>query len=298
MEQIFIKRTYTNEALHEKHNFENIVQNNSLSVILGEPASGKTEQLKYYKKLNPESCELIELLDIENEEDITENIELVLLDSIDEALSKNDSDKRFIKQLLRYIKKCQEINPNVKIIITCRGAEWKEVFEEALKDLDKEFKIFYIADLTSSEINALLEQKSINQNDFWSFIKENYLEQLLKNIMMVLHLMDNFENYRGKTLKYFEIYEEIIKEHILPKTDNERNKLFGKLSPKEILLISSSLATYMTLNRKRVINIEDINRLADNLYKIDGIDITGEKLNLVFDTALFSGTRRNMRFFS
>ena len=102
--------------------------------------------------------------------------------------------------------------------------------------------------MTLPEINLLLKQKGINQDEFWSFIEENYLEQLLKNIIMVLHLMDNFENYRGKTLKYFEIYEEIIKEHILPKTDNERNKLFAKSSLEEILLISSSLATNMTLN--------------------------------------------------
>ena len=298
MKTDFIKRTYIDETLHVKHDFESIVQNNSLSVILGEPASGKTEQLQEYKKLNPENCEFIELLDIENEDDISENIELVLLlDSIDEALSRNDSDKILKNKLSRYIKNCKKINPDVKIIITCRGADWKEAFEGKLKEIDEEFKIFHIVDLTPAEINILLEQKGINQAEFWSFIEDNYLEQLLKNIMLILHLMDNFESYKGKTLKYFEIYEEIIKEHILPKTNNERNKLFAKSSLEEILLISSSLAAYMTLNRKRVINIEDINRLADSLYKIGNIEITGEKLNLVFDTALLRGTRKNMRYF-
>ena len=77
MKTDFIKRTYIDETLHVKHDFESIVQNNSLSVILGEPASGKTEQLQEYKKLNSQNCEFIELLDIENEDDISEKIELV-----------------------------------------------------------------------------------------------------------------------------------------------------------------------------------------------------------------------------
>ena len=77
MKTNFIKRTYiTDETLPEKHDFENIVHNNSLSVILGEPASGKTEQLQEYKKLNSENCEFIELLDIENKDDISEKSSL------------------------------------------------------------------------------------------------------------------------------------------------------------------------------------------------------------------------------
>lgn len=56
----FIKRTFIEEASHVEHDFESIVQNSSLSVILGEPASGKTEQLKHYEKLNPNNSKCFE----------------------------------------------------------------------------------------------------------------------------------------------------------------------------------------------------------------------------------------------
>lgn len=292
----FIKRKYIEAITGNICDFEDVLQHN-ISVILGEPASGKTYQLKEYQKLNSQNSLCIELLDIENENEITKNIEIVLLDSIDEALSKNDGDKSLKNKLSRYIKNCKQINSNIKIVITCRYVEWKEIFEEELKSIDKEMQIFYIEELSKEEVNILLEEKEIAKIEFWQFIEVNYLEELLKNIMMVIHLVDNFEIYKGKTLKYFEIYQKIIEQHIDVKTDNERNVKLETIPLDESIKIASVIATYMTLNRKREVSIEEINILAHKLYKLDGIVITGEKLNIIFDTALFSGTRIKMRFF-
>ncbi len=291
----FIQRTYIDNKSGEQLDFEGILSHHNISIILGEPSSGKTYQLEEYNRINPLSSIFVELMFLD--ETINANTDVVLLDSIDEALSKNDSDKILKRKLSNYILDCKAINPNVKFIITCRYVEWKESFEETLRLIDKELKVFYIEDLTKDNINSLLEQKSIDKIEFWEFIEKNYLENLLKNIMMVLHLIDNFNDYKGKKLKYSKIYQEIIEAHILAKTDNERKQLLSKLSLLEILKISSSIAIYMTLNNKRTISIEDTDKLANELYILDGIEITGEKLNIVFDTALFSGNRENIRFF-
>lgn len=292
----FIQRTYIEDTTNEKSAFENLL-NNKISVILGEPASGKTYQLEKYKELNPIKNILVELMFIDDDEQMNGNVDVVLLDSIDEALSKNDSDKALIRKLSKYIKKCREINLDVKFIITCRYVEWKETFEEELKAVDKNLKIFYIEELSKENINEILKQKNVNEKEFWEFIEQNYLEQLLKNILIVIYLIDNFDKYRGKLLKYFEIYQEIIKEHLVVETDNERKRQLLKLSPDKMFSIVSSIATYMMLNRKRTISIENINKLASESYKLNDIEITGEDLNIVFDTALFSGNRENTRFF-
>jgi hypothetical protein len=291
----FIQRTYIDNKTNEQLDFEGILSHHNISIILGEPSSGKTYQLEEYNRVNPTDSVFVELIFLD--ETITADTKVILLDSIDEALSKNDSDKALKRTLVKYIRKCRAINPSVKFIITCRYVEWKESFEEALRLIDKELKVFYIEDLTIDNINNLLEQKSIDKKEFWAFIEKNYLENLLKNIMMVLHLIDNFNDYKGKELKYSKIYQEIIETHILAETENERKKQLAKLPPIEILKISSSIAIYMTLNRTRTISIEEINKLANELYILDAIEITGEKLNIVFDTALFSGDREHIRFF-
>jgi len=51
------------------------------------------------------------------------------------SLYWNESDKILKNKLSRYIKNCKKINKDVKIIITCRGAEWHEVFKKELEDI-------------------------------------------------------------------------------------------------------------------------------------------------------------------
>lgn len=292
----FIPRLYIKDNDSSFYIFDEIINKSQISIILGEPASGKTHQLKYFYE-NIDNTKLVELIFIEDEKDIPNNTKYILIDSIDEALSKNDSDKTTIRNLSKYIKKSLEINSTVKFIITCRYLEWKEIFEEELKKIDKDIKIYHIQELSKEDINKLLAQKSIEERDFWDFINQNFLNELLKNVLMTINIIENFETYKSKSLKYFEIYDEIIKEHLLAKTENERNKQLSKISFENMKLISSSLAIYFTLNHSRVIDANDLEKLASELYKINNIYITSKNLSIVLDSALFSGNRNKIRFF-
>jgi len=292
----FIPRKFKNEKSNNSISFDEVVNNSSISIILGEPASGKTFQLEKFNFSNQNSM-FIELITIDDEDDIEEDIEIVLLDSIDEALSKNDSDKILVKKLIKYIKRCKVINPNVKFVISCRYVEWKEIFENRLEEIDKEFQVYSIEELSQEDINSLLINNGIDKDEFWNFIKVNYLEQLLKNILMTIHIIENFDKYKDEELKYIDIYKKIIEEHLLAETENERKKQLKEISLEDMVKISSIIAIYMTLNRTRTISIERITQLADEFYLLDGVEITGKKLEIVFDTALFSGNRKNIRFF-
>ncbi|CAA6814519.1 MAG: Unknown protein [uncultured Sulfurovum sp.] len=292
----FISRKFKNEKTNQCIGFNEVIENSNISIVLGEPASGKTYQFETYKKQNPNSI-FVELMFIDEEDDIEESIEIVLLDSIDEALSKNDSDKALVRKLTKYIKKCKKINPNVKFVISCRYVEWKEIFQDKLEEIDKDLKVYSIEELNNEDIELLLMKNYINKDEFWNFIEKNYLEQLLKNILMTLHIINNLTTYKDKQLKYFEIYEKIIEEHLLAETDNERKNQLKEISLYDMVKISSVVAIYMTLSRTRTVSIENINRFASELYILDGIEITGKKLDIIFHTALFSGKRQNIRFF-
>lgn len=64
--------------------FKDLLSNN-ISVILGEPASGKTEQLKQFER-NSDDVHFVELnIESENNLELIQNKKYILLDSIDEA---------------------------------------------------------------------------------------------------------------------------------------------------------------------------------------------------------------------
>jgi len=97
----FIPRKFKNEKSNYTISFNEIINNSNISVILGEPASGKTFQLKNYKE-NNENSEIFLLKLLSKYENIKNN-DIILLDSIDEALLKNKDDDELILDLTTFV---------------------------------------------------------------------------------------------------------------------------------------------------------------------------------------------------
>lgn len=293
--QNFIRRKFQNIETREIVPFGALLDND-ISVILGEPASGKTEQLKQFKKENSNEVYFMPLVNLGLQAQIPlENKKYILLDSIDEALRSMDykNYKQLQEKINQYIEHCKKQNPHIKFILTCRQFEWNEYFQETLKALDKTLKVYQIQDLTNEEINILLAQKEINTDEFWHFVSENYLESLLKNILVTLSIIDKYGTYKHEKLSYLDIYTYIVKDHLSvkgrdrePISENSLTQLFN---------ISSLLATYMLLNRKQTVSFQNSSRLADELYKIDNQTIKIDDLKVILGTSLF---RKEGEFFS
>ncbi len=295
----FISRKYTPVDHREvkEYTFDDIIRKDKIAVILGEPASGKTYQFKQYKKIHA-LTRMVDLITIEDEEPITNDTELVLIDSIDEAKVKYDN-KTLKKKLENFIKKsCFAHNRDVKIIISCRYGEWQEIFSEVLKELDKKLNVYSIQDLDRGDINQILKQEEIVSEEFWIFIENNYLNELLKNIMLTIHVIENFQSYKTQDIKYHDIYRDIVEKNLAPSTDNATNKKLETISIDERFKIVSTLAAYMTLERKEFISIETVDSLSGQLYQVEGIEITGQKLRWILTcTALFVGSGDKVEFF-
>lgn len=293
--QNFISRKFQDIKTNEIVDFEILLDNN-ISIILGEPASGKTHQLKHFEQQSSEEVYFEQLINL----DVSKTIELqnkkyILLDSIDEALPTYESYKQLQSKLNQYILNCKKQNRDIKFILTCRQLEWNEYFREELNRLDKTLKVYQIEDLTTEEINILLIQNSINIKEFWEFISKNYLEFLLKNILVALNIIHNYSNYKDKQLNYTDIYIDLIKEHLSVK-GNDREVLSND-SLTKLLEISSSLATYMLLNRKASVTFDNPSKLSDELYTINNTIITTNDLNIILNTALFKKEGNSYSFF-
>jgi len=210
----FIPRKFKNIETNEIVDFEEVVNSSNISVILGEPASGKTFQLKEYSKNKNSKLFLLKMLSEYNKK-VIKQYDIILLDSIDEALLRTKDDDILIQRLVNFIQKYK----NKNFVITCRYLEWKEDFEEKLKEIDNELKVYDIQELSKEDINSLLKNDDIDI--FWNFIEKNHLQLLLKNIMIVKYLTDNFKEYNQKeNINYTDIYKKIIEQSISLKGEN------------------------------------------------------------------------------
>lgn len=107
-------------------------------------------------------------------------------------------------------------------------------------------------------------------------------------------MIDNYNEYKTKAITYIDIYMDIIKKQLSIK-GKDREDILSKDLTKDIN-ISSSLATYMILNRKPTILLNNISVLADELYKIDNKCISFDELNVVLPTALFKKNSNEFDF--
>jgi hypothetical protein len=283
MENNFIPRKFKNIESNDIVDFEEVVNSSNISVILGEPASGKTYQLKEYTQNNKNSILLKSRHVTRNK---TQKKQILLFDSIDEALISYPNIK---DDLIDYI----EENQDKKFVITCRYLEWKEYFEKELKELDDELKIYEIIALSKKEIDNLLKEE--DRKFFWKFIDDNHLESLLKNIMIIFHLVENFRSYDNNS-NYVNIYKKIVKEYIT-KIGEDREEEDTNRDLDELVLIASSLATYMMLNRLSFVSSINLKKVASECYKIDGKSIIADDLTAVLKTALFEKKGDKFSFF-
>jgi hypothetical protein len=291
----FIKRKYKNIDTNKILKFNELLLN-KCSIILGEPASGKTCQLKYYLKNNSNIVEFIELVNIDDIAlNIIKNKKLVFIDSIDEALVDYKNPKKVIYKLKQFIKNVLVINENIKFVITSRFLEWNQYFRDSLRESIQDIKVYQIQNLQKEDINILLSKYNIKENTFWKFIDKNNLTYLLSNILIIFNLIEEFQKYNSKiNISYTDIYYHICEKLLLAKGEERVDNVD---SIKNYLLIISSISTYLILNRKTYIDTNQLPKLVDEIYKIKNINIDINIFKNLLNTPFFRKQDNNFIFF-
>jgi len=297
-----------------------IINEYRITIILGEVDSGKTTLLNEFYEKYKDITMYKSMIALTKKDTIDNTIQFILLDALDEALYYQEEEEVF-ENLLDFIRQCRDMNSHVKFVISCRNAIWKDKFKEQLQKIDTQYqelqqdianlpehkkilsgfigydngleedrsiKIYDLEPLSKDEINLYLGNRS---DAFWSFVEKNHLivrnKLLIKNIYHILNLYDNFEQYERKYLKYFEIYDVIIRQHLQAFSDNQRNRQLDTISLDELFKIASAVAFYNIKNSTRFFSTKKIpDELRAICSKID-ISIDEQKLKVLGDTALY-----------
>lgn len=190
---------------------KNEILENKISLIVGESGRGKSSFLKNIEK-EVESSIYKELVDLDDKDNFKTSKKLIyLLDSIDED-RKEESEKEYNRKLRKIINEIINLNPENKIILTCReGYIPKGIIEEY------EIEIYKLLPITQEQINLVLGEE---KEQFWDFIKKSNLEEHLGNIVILQTIIKNYKNYKTE-VTISEIYMDLCKSFLEIETENE-----------------------------------------------------------------------------
>lgn len=290
----FITRTFLDSA-GLSFTFKDLIKN-KMSIILGEPGSGKTYQFEQYQKENEDTTIKIDLISIDDFqiETISPTIKVILFDSIDEAL-ENKRYKQIASKIENICNVIKKKNLNINISISCRYFEWKEYYREDITKNEK-INIYYIKDLEKNKIDKLLKINAINQDEFWKWIKSNNLEGINKNILLLINILKEFNYYKNEN-NTTKLYEKIILGYLSTRgNDRELNNNYKNLKSENKLGILSSLATYMSLNHKSWVDKNNLDTLDYDLYKIKEVEFNQQKIETLLASSLFKNEDEKISF--
>jgi len=288
-----------------------------ITVILGEVDAGKTILLNEFYENHKDITIYKSMMALTKKDTIDSTIQFILLDALDEALYQKEEEEVF-ENLLDFIRRCRDINNHIKFVISCRNAIWNNEFEEQLQKIDTQYqelqqdianlpehkkillgfigydngleedrsiKIYDLEPLSEDEINLYLGNR---RDAFWNFVEKNHLIFVNSlNIYHSLHLCDNFEQYERKGLKYFEIYDIIIRQHLQAFSDNQRNRQLDTISIGALFKIASAVAFYNIKNSTRYSCMDFVPEELKSLCSTMNISIDEQKLKVLGDTALY-----------
>jgi predicted NACHT family NTPase len=293
-------------------------------VLLGEPGSGKSQELENLKALTESKiCGSSQILDLNlrscvnlkedlfKDEAFTNWLEdsyhlYLFLDSLDEGLLSIPTLAAGLVDELKKAKYQNQIN-RLHLRLACRTFVFPEILEEGLEDLWQKanFAIYELASLRRIDIIKAAEVEDFSSNDFLKEIDQKSLVPLASKPITLKFLLNTYRRHNGQFLpdqKLHELYLEGCK--LLCEEVNESRHASdrtGNLDSDQRLIVAARIAAVTIFaNRFAVwagvdqghIPAEDVfwQRLCFGCEKVNRreFEITKEVIKEVLDTGLFS----------
>ncbi|WP_298141701.1 hypothetical protein [Flavobacterium sp.] len=254
--------------LQEDKNLKELLKENDYILLLGEPGSGKTTELKNIAKYFKENIEIlgispifISLSNIKKFDNIEEilpakwdsnNQILLLFDSLDEFEFRSKLSEQ-IESLL----KLKDIS--FKIIITCRTYAYNEELSSF-----KPVK-FYLDGFKDKQIIEILNKKYNLPIEEFDNINKYKFKDILEDPFMLNRFGLYFKKNKNTPDEINEIYDDIISE--LKYDDVEVYKIFALILEltKSISIEKDELRSLFGLKYKKLIKLEFIQKSFDKL---------------------------------
>jgi predicted NACHT family NTPase len=293
-------------------------------VLLGEPGSGKSQELENLKALTESKiCGSSQILDLNlrscvnlkedlfKDEAFTNWLEdsyhlYLFLDSLDEGLLSIPTLAAGLVDELKKAKYQNQIN-RLHLRLACRTFVFPEILEEGLEDLWQKanFAIYELASLRRIDIIKAAEVEDFFSNDFLKEIDQKSLVPLASKPITLKFLLNTYRRHNGQFLpdqKLHELYLEGCK--LLCEEVNESRHASdrtGNFDSDQRLIVAARIAAVTIFaNRFAVwagvdqghIPAEDVfwQRLCFGCEKVNRreFEITKEVIKEVLDTGLFS----------
>ena len=293
-------------------------------VLLGEPGSGKSQELENLKALTESKiCGSSQILDLNlrscvnlkedlfKDEAFTNWLEdsyhlYLFLDSLDEGLLSIPTLAAGLVDELKKAKYQNQIN-RLHLRLACRTFVFPEILEEGLEDLWQKanFAIYELASLRRIDIIKAAEVEDFSSNDFLKEIDQKSLVPLASKPITLKFLLNTYRRHNGQFLpdqKLHELYLEGCK--LLCEEVNESRHASdrtGNFDSDQRLIVAARIAAVTIFaNRFAVwagvdqghIPAEDVfwQRLCFGCEKVNRreFEITKEVIKEVLDTGLFS----------
>ena len=293
-------------------------------VLLGEPGSGKSQELENLKALTESKiCGSSQILDLNlrscvnlkedlfKDEAFTNWLEdsyhlYLFLDSLDEGLLSIPTLAAGLVDELKKAKYQNQIN-RLHLRLACRTFVFPEILEEGLEDLWQKanFAIYELASLRRIDIIKAAEVEDFSSNDFLKEIDQKSLVPLASKPITLKFLLNTYRRHNGQFLpdqKLHELYLEgcklLCEEVNASRHASDRTGNFD--SDQRLIVAARIAAVTIFANRFAVwagvdqghIPAEDVfwQRLCFGCEKVNRreFEITKEVIKEVLDTGLFS----------
>ena len=293
-------------------------------VLLGEPGSGKSQELENLKALTESKiCGSSQILDLNlrscvnlkedlfKDEAFTNWLEdsyhlYLFLDSLDEGLLSIPTLAAGLVDELKKAKYQNQIN-RLHLRLACRTFVFPEILEEGLEDLWQKanFAIYELASLRRIDIIKAAEVEDFSSNDFLKEIDQKSLVPLASKPITLKFLLNTYRRHNGQFLpdqKLHELYLEGCKllceevnasRHASDRTGNfdSDQRLIVAARIAAVTIFANRFAVWAGVDQGRV-PAEDVllQRLCFGCEKANGreFEIAKEVIKEVLDTGLFS----------
>lgn len=236
---------YIDLTIKDKQNNEvqlsDIIETHQVSIILGNPGSGKTTLFKHYQKTSNKNVELLSVQElIRLPKDLDKKSDVLLLDGVDEYRIVSQDIFFVANELAYFIEKLLKEKSDLKIILACREMDWSREDNDKLEGrIKQKIGIFYIQplDLNQQEDFAKLIVGENSNKFLMTFQNNDFLEtpHLFRMLAKSWKEDQSFCNSKMDIYKAYIKYatrefNKIHKQHRILLGEDQILKLLGYLS--------------------------------------------------------------------
>lgn len=271
--------------------------------LLGEPGIGKSTAIRHL--IPPDDGTVrVELNEITTATDLearlrptaegSSPLSTIVLDGLDECPLS-------VKAVSRIVVQRVQANPELRVVVGCRAADWYEPLASGLRAVLGRFDVLMLSPLTAADIEKLAEARGFDGSSFVQSVHDSGAESLAAlplTLDLLLRVFDPTQGLPSEPRKLFEDgLRTLAAEHDPGRLDTsssigtgpERYLVATRVAASLTLCGAGTITTAAAASRGKSIDINDLIGGSEPMASGD-LSITGNLVTSALATAIFTGS--------